>query len=129
MDDYYDDYASEDEPEDFSTKPVPIWLSICLVIGYIVGGAFLFKEWEGWTMLDSSYFCFVTLTTIGFGDLVPDQKNTDGELRIALCSLYLLFGIAMIAMSFNLVQEQVINNVKGVAMQLGIIKDDDEDDE
>ena len=43
MDDYYDDYASEDEPEDFSTKPVPIWLSICLVIGYIVGGAFLFK--------------------------------------------------------------------------------------
>ena len=69
------------------------------------------------------------MTTIGFGDLVPDQKNTDGELRIALCSLYLLFGIAMIAMSFNLVQEQVINNVKGVAMQLGIIKDDDEDDE
>ena len=80
-------------------------------------------------MLDSSYFCFFTLTTIGFGDLGPDQKNTDGELRIALCSLYLLFGIAMIAMSFNLVQEQVINNVKGVAMQLGIIKDDDEDDE
>ena len=80
-------------------------------------------------MLDSSYFCFITLTTIGFGDLVPDQKNTDGEIRIALCSLYLLFGIAMIAMSFNLVQEQVINHVKGIAMQLGIIKDDDEEDE
>ena len=31
----------------------------------------------------------------------------DGETRIALCSLYLLFGIAMIAMSFNLVQEEV----------------------
>ena len=29
--------------EDFSTKPVPIWLSIFLVIGYIVGGAFLFQ--------------------------------------------------------------------------------------
>ncbi len=40
---YYDDYASEDEMEDYSTKPVPIWLSICLVIGYIVGGAFLFQ--------------------------------------------------------------------------------------
>ena len=65
-------------------------------------------------MLDSSYFCFITLTTIGFGDLTPDQKNTDGEVRIALCSLYLLFGIAMICMSFNLVQEEVINNVKGI---------------
>ena len=32
----------------------------------------------------------------------------DGEKRIALCSLYLLFGIAMIAMSFNLVQEEVL---------------------
>lgn len=43
IDDYYDDYVSEDEMEDYSTKPVPIWLSICLVIGYIVGGAFLFQ--------------------------------------------------------------------------------------
>ena len=56
----------------------------------------------------SAYFCFITLTTIGFGDLTPDQKMEDGEKRIALCSLYLLFGIAMIAMSFNLVQEEVI---------------------
>ena len=63
-----------------------------------------FQDWEGWSLLDSSYFCFITLTTIGFGDLVPDQKNTDGEMRIALCSLYLLFGIAMLCMSFNLVQ-------------------------
>ena len=68
-------------------------------------------------MLDSSYFCFITLTTIGFGDLTPDQKNTDGEVRIALCSLYLLFGIAMICMSFNLVQEEVINNVKGIILK------------
>ncbi len=43
--------------------------------------------------------------------------------------MYLLFGIAMIAMSFNLVQEEVINNVKGMAKQLGIIKDDDEEEE
>ena len=55
MDDYYDDYASEDEPEDFSTKPVPIWLSICLVIGYIVGGAFLFKV-SLLSRLESSHF-------------------------------------------------------------------------
>jgi hypothetical protein len=88
-----------------------------------------FQEWEGWSMLDSSYFCFITLTTIGFGDLTPDQRTTNGEIRIALCSLYLLFGIALICMSFNLVQSEVINNVKEMAKQLGIIKDDDEEEE
>ena len=67
-----------------------------------------FQEWEGWSLLDSSYFCFITLTTIGFGDLVPDQNDTDGEIRIALNALYLLFGIALICMSFNLVQEEVM---------------------
>ena len=106
--DFYYEESEDDAGADYSRKPVPILLSILLVIAYIVGGAFLFQMWEGWSFLDSSYFCFITLTTIGFGDLTPDQKNTvDGEQRIALCSLYLLFGIAMIAMSFNLVQEEV----------------------
>jgi ribosome assembly protein YihI (activator of Der GTPase) len=35
----------------------------------------------------------------------------------------------MIAMSFNLVQEQVINNVKTLGKQLGILKDDDEEED
>ena len=61
--------------------------------------------------------------------MVPDQKDTDGEVRIALTSLYLLFGIAMICMAFNLVQVQVINNVKNMGKQLGIIKDDRYDDD
>lgn len=124
---YYDE--SEDDIDDYSRKPVPILLSILLVIIYIVGGAFLFQMWEGWPFLDSAYFCFITLTTIGFGDLTPDQKMEDGEKRIALCSLYLLFGIAMIAMSFNLVQEEVINSVKSVGKMLGILKDPEEDEE
>ena len=86
---YYDD--SDEEPDiDYSRKPVPILLSIVLVVAYIIGGAFLFQMWEGWSFLDSSYFCFITLTTIGFGDLTPDQRNAaDGEqvmsyLRIIL---------------------------------------------
>ena len=42
---YYDDFASEDEDlmDDYSTKNVPIWLSLCLVVAYIVWGAFIFQ--------------------------------------------------------------------------------------
>lgn len=38
---------------------------------YIFLGAVLFKAWEGWDYLDGSYFCFISLSSIGFGDLVP----------------------------------------------------------
>jgi len=120
----YDDYdGSEYEEEDPGKRPVPIWLCSGLVIGYIIGGAFLFSEWEKWNFLDSAYFCFITLTTIGFGDFVPTPNSHDS---IALCSLYLLFGIALLAMSFNLVQEQVINSVKELAITLGIIDEEEE---
>ena len=61
MDDqsYYEDFyyeESEDEGDDYSKKPVPILLSIILVIAYIIGGAFLFQMWEGWSFLDRYHF-------------------------------------------------------------------------
>lgn len=56
--DYYGDVLPKD-------RPVPIWLCVFLVISYILGGAALFHVWEGWSFLDSAYFCFITLTTIG----------------------------------------------------------------
>ncbi|XP_043796576.1 uncharacterized protein LOC122717008 isoform X2 [Apis laboriosa] len=65
---------------------------------------------------------------IGFGDFVPAYK-LDAHKGIAVCSLYLLFGIALLAMSFNLVQEEVINNVKNVAKRLGIIKESDDEED
>lgn len=46
-----------------------------LVASYIVAGTFLFKRWEDWAYLDAAYFCFITLTTIGFGDFVPAQVS------------------------------------------------------
>ncbi len=66
-DDEFEEYYEESdyEEEDFGSRPVPIWLCSSLVIGYIVGGAYLFSSWEEWNFLDSAYFCFITLTTIG----------------------------------------------------------------
>ena len=41
-------------------------IMVCLLVG-----AFMFSAWEDWELGSSLYFCFITLTTIGFGDLVP----------------------------------------------------------
>lgn len=53
---------------------IPIWSFIMLPsssLSYILLGASLFKAWENWDYLDGSYFCFISLSSIGFGDLVP----------------------------------------------------------
>eukprot|EP00062_Callorhinchus_milii_P026093 gi/632987808/ref/XP_007882761.1/ PREDICTED: potassium channel subfamily K member 13-like [Callorhinchus milii] len=62
---------------------------------------------EGWSYLDSLYFCFVAFSTIGFGDLVSSQKvayRLQGLYKfgnfifilIGVCCIYSLFNIISI---------------------------------
>ncbi|KAJ4426797.1 hypothetical protein ANN_26596 [Periplaneta americana] len=63
----------------------------------------------------------------GFFVLAKRVQNKGTAVSILLCPLYLLFGIALLAMSFNLVQEEVINNIKSVAKRLCIVENDEEE--
>lgn len=121
-----DSYSSDSDSDDDEEGNVPIFMCMSLVVGYICGGAWLFYQWEeSWSYLDSAYFCFVTLTTIGFGDMVPGAavvtEGTEGRTTLIICAFYLLFGMALLAMSFNLVQEEVTKSIKNVGRKIGII--------
>ena len=35
----------------------------------------MFIQRQKWDFLNSIYFCFITLSTIGFGDFVPKNKD------------------------------------------------------
>ncbi|XP_051163026.1 potassium channel subfamily K member 18-like isoform X2 [Leptopilina boulardi] len=95
---------------------VPITLCLLIIIVYICGGAVMFNRLEGWTLLEGGYFCFTSLGTIGFGDLLPAGKNAQNptleELSLCACCLYILAGMGLIAMCFNLVQEEVVRAVR-----------------
>ena len=54
------------EPIQFNSSQVVIPVTLCIVIitVYIMLGALMFNSWEGWDLISSAYFCFITLTTV-----------------------------------------------------------------
>ena len=42
-----------------------------LLLVLIASGTYFYWEVEGWSVVDALYFCFMTMSTIGYGDLVP----------------------------------------------------------
>ena len=85
----------EDEEEEFTSSGIPVDLLFCYLkndkhfLGGVIGniltfvgtvatlgaffglGALLLTCFEEWSFFDAFYFCFITSTTIGFGDLTP----------------------------------------------------------
>jgi len=37
--------------------------------------ALLLASWENWALFDGFYYSFITMTTVGFGDLVPTKRE------------------------------------------------------
>lgn len=111
------------ENSESETVRVPIFVSLIIIASYVFGGAVLFSLWEqDWNYLIGAYFCFITLSTIGFGDYVFGVgKDLDSNEKLITCALYLVMGLSIIAMCFNLMQEEVMAKFRYLGRKLGII--------
>lgn len=111
-----DDFDDEDEE-----MSVPLFVTVFVIPLYLTLGAILFTIWEKWSFLNSFYFCFITITTIGFGDFVPGASlKVEAEKgKLISAAVYILFGLVLIAMCVNLMKEQLSQKVKRVANKLG----------
>jgi len=108
---------------------VPIMVNLLVIFGFIFMGAILFASWEGWSPTTAAYFCFVTLTTIGFGDYTP-VKSFNGfdedpvaAMKMAFTVSYCIFGMTLLSMCMNLMQEQIVEKVSWIASELGMSGD------
>ncbi|XP_059185719.1 potassium channel subfamily K member 15-like [Centropristis striata] len=69
-------------------------------------GAVAFSHFEDWTFFNAYYYCFITLTTIGFGDFVALQKTDALQKRppyVVFSFMYILVGLTVIGAFLNLV--------------------------
>ncbi|VDK77536.1 unnamed protein product [Onchocerca ochengi] len=65
--------------------------------------------------------------TIGFGDIVPGQSLGEGsQEKLIVCALYLLFGMALIAMCFKLMQDDVVRKARWLGQKIGILGNQNE---
>uniref|UniRef100_A0A3Q2P505 Potassium channel, subfamily K, member 17 n=1 Tax=Fundulus heteroclitus TaxID=8078 RepID=A0A3Q2P505_FUNHE len=63
----------------------------------------VFQQHEGWTYSQAIYYCFITLSTIGFGDFVADNnpdKDYPDWYSILMAS-WIFFGLAWLALLIN----------------------------
>ncbi|XP_037540660.1 potassium channel subfamily K member 15 [Nematolebias whitei] len=75
-------------------------------LGTLCVGAAAFSHFEGWSFFHAYYYCFITLTTIGFGDFVALQKKEDLQKKtpyVAFSFMYILVGLTVIGAFLNLV--------------------------
>uniref|UniRef100_A0AAF5Q386 Potassium channel domain-containing protein n=2 Tax=Wuchereria bancrofti TaxID=6293 RepID=A0AAF5Q386_WUCBA len=106
----------------YRREKMPVSVGIITVILFIAGGAILFAIWEDWNLFDGAYYSFITLSTIGFGDIVPGQSLGEGsQEKLIVCALYLLFGMALIAMCFKLMQDDVVQKARWLGHKIGIL--------
>ncbi|XP_063298036.1 potassium channel subfamily K member 3 [Pelobates fuscus] len=69
-------------------------------------GAAAFSYYEQWTFFQAYYYCFITLTTIGFGDYVALQKDAALQKNpqyVTFSFVYILAGLTVIGAFLNLV--------------------------
>jgi ABC-type microcin C transport system permease subunit YejB len=73
----------------------------------LVLGAFAFQWIEGWRLLDALYFCVCTLTTIGYGDVVPQT-----DFGKVFNMFYILLGLGLILGFVNIVGKHLSDTRK-----------------
>lgn len=78
---------------DAEVRPAVVSAAILLAVG-----TYFYHYVEGWSLLDSLYFCVITLATVGFGDFAPE--TTPGKI---FTIMYVFIGVGLLVGLINIV--------------------------
>ena len=67
------------------------------MIGLLAVGTIFYHAVEGWNWLDSLYFCVITLSTVGYGDLDPSTPVSK-----VFTMIYIFMGLSIFVSLVNM---------------------------
>ena len=71
------------------------------LIGLLLVGTVFYHQMEGWSWLDSFYFCVITLSTVGYGDLDPTTSTSK-----IFTVIYIFIGLSIFVSFVNMLAKQ-----------------------
>ncbi|NP_001350988.1 Potassium channel domain-containing protein [Caenorhabditis elegans] len=92
--------------DEIDKSEVPVLMVFTIILLYIAFGGILFSILEDWSYMDAFYYSFISLTTIGFGDIVPENHD-----YIAIMLIYLGVGLSVTTMCIDLAGIQYIQKI------------------
>lgn len=93
---------------------LPVSLAFIILLAYIFCGAAVYSTWEKWSFFESCYFVFISMSTIGFGDYVPNHP-----IYMMASIIYLIFGLSLTSMCINVVQVKLSNSFRQASAKIG----------
>ncbi|XP_033119594.1 TWiK family of potassium channels protein 18-like isoform X2 [Anneissia japonica] len=92
---------ADDNQQSAVTDPIPFWaITVFSLVFLLIFSSFVFAL-EDWTFVDSVYYSFMSLATVGFGDIIP-EKNLGG------CSILIVIGLIVVSMIIALGQASIL---------------------
>jgi voltage-gated potassium channel len=85
---------------DPETKALPVVAGVLVLTGTL-----FYWRFEDWTLIESLYFCVVTLTTVGYGDLSPTTAGTQ-----IFTIIYILTGFGVLVALLTSVAQQYLKH-------------------
>ena len=89
----------------FPAKRSGIRLALVAVLLAIALGAIVFHSLEGWSILDSLYVTTQTVTTVGYGDIVP--RTSYGR---AFATIFMLVGVGVVLYALTSTVQSIVQS-------------------
>ncbi|EFO83874.1 CRE-TWK-11 protein [Caenorhabditis remanei] len=96
------DICPDDEDEEEMELDPPVLSTLFATVSWIMLSAAVFCLFEDWTFFTSFYFCFISLTTIGLGDVTPANP----EYMIATFGVVIV-GLSMLTVCIDVIKEKL----------------------